>query len=80
MNSILNIFGELSAEDVAFITGEEAFQYVEDRVDFENSRVDFSKEFTLTDKKLSKIQQNLLEFNFHFRKPASQLLKSPIFD
>jgi len=53
---------------------------VADHADFQNCKIDFKKEYTDTDTRIAKILQNLLEFNFHFRKPASVLLKSSLFD
>ena len=62
------------------MTSEDALEYVEERVDFDNGKIDFSKEYTLTDKRLVRVLSKLLEFNPYFRRSASQLLKSSIFD
>jgi len=42
LSIILNTYGELKTDDVSFITSNQAMLYVEDMVDFENCKIDFS--------------------------------------
>ena len=80
LSVILKSYGEITAKDASFITAEEAFQHVEDRVDFNIGKINFEKEYEASDFRLARILKNILEFNPYFRKPASELLRSSLFD
>jgi len=76
---ILRTLGALSEEDFSFISDPRTFDYLDDHY-CEEPKIKFEKELPFSHPDLIAMLSSLLQFNPYFRKPASDLLKLPVFD
>jgi len=76
------ILGKLNSKDTSFLSDEFTLKYVKNvnKVYSPQEKVDFSREYYLSHKKLSSIVKHTLQFNPNSRASAKQLLKSSYFD
>lgn len=79
MKVILDILGKQTEEDLSFIADTEAISYA-NKINSKQPRINLKKEFPCTHRNLTQILEEMIQFNPHFRKQASQLLEDPIFD
>mmetsp|Transcript_36942 Transcript_36942/g.56574 ORF Transcript_36942/g.56574 Transcript_36942/m.56574 type:complete len:173 (+) Transcript_36942:794-1312(+) len=80
LNVILNALGNLSSDDLSFVTDRDAKKYTKQFLEQDEMPINYNIEFHESDPALAQLMHKLMRFNYHFRTPAKDLIKLEMFD